>query len=116
MRDMLSIDDFIHEFSEYSNMTKKDIRYFISSLKDFMYLAIDEQVTMKTGVFELYYSTMKSRDTVKVGTKDVMVHLPPSKKARLRLPNRQRKAQSEANKIYKDLLIKEEEKHLTEYE
>jgi UDP-2,3-diacylglucosamine pyrophosphatase LpxH len=111
MRDMVLTDEFVKEFSEHSRMTQKDVRYFLQSLGSFIDLCIDEQVSFKTNVFELYYSEMKSRETKMFGK------LPPTRKARARLANKYRNNQKSQSKIYRTVLEKTEaEQTLTEFE
>jgi len=111
MRDMPYTEDFVREFAEHSRMTQKDVLYVLQSLGSFFELAIENQCSIKTAVFELYYSNMKSRDTKLFGK------LPPTRKAKIRLANKYRRNQSSQSKIYKDILEKtEEEETLTEYE
>lgn len=102
MKNMFSTDEFVREFSEFSRMNQKDIRYMLKSLGSFIEVCIEEQVSFKTNVVELYYSSMKSRKTKLFG------ELPPSRKVKVRLANKYRMAQKGQNKVMKTVLEKTE--------
>lgn len=108
MRDMTTTAEFIKEFSEHSRMTQKDVHYFLNSLGSFFEQAIENQVTIKTSIFELFYSDMKGRETKMFGK------LPPTRKARIRLANKYRANQKVQNRVYRTILEKSEEEDLTD--
>jgi hypothetical protein len=109
MRDISNTDDFIKEFSNFSRMTQTDVRYFLQSFGAFIDTCIEEQVPFKTNVLELYFSTMKGRNTKLFGK------LPPTRKAKLRLANKYRMGQKAQNKVYRNILEKtEDENDLTD--
>ncbi len=111
MRDMPYTEDFVKEFAEHSRMTQKDVLYMLQSLGSFFELAIENQCSIKTSVFELYFSDMKSRETKLFGK------LPPTRKAKMRLAHKYRRGQSVQSKIYRPVLEKTEaENTLTELE
>jgi hypothetical protein len=111
MRDMTTTAEFIKEFSEHSRMTQRDVHYFLNSLGSFFDKAIENQVTIKNSVFELFYSDMKSRETRMFGK------LPPTRKARIRLANKYRMNQKAQNRVYRTILEKSEaEEGLTDLE
>jgi len=111
MKDMVYMEDFVKEFAEYSRMSQKDISYLFKSLDSFMKVAIENQCSIRTPIFELYYSDMKGRDTKLFGK------LPPTRKAKLRLANKHRRGQSSQSKIYRTVLEKTEvDETLTDYE
>lgn len=100
---MLNTKQFARCFSENSRLTQKDILAFMGELNGFIELAIDSQAEIHTSLFELYYSDMKERTTVKIGKNSdgERVTLPKTRKARLRLANKFRVRQKG---IIKDIL------------
>lgn len=104
--------EFIKAFSKFSGVTQKDTDFFITKMSEFIEQAVEEQVSIKiNGLFEIYYSRMKSRDTVKVGSKE-KITLPATRKARMRLAQKFRLNQKAQNRIYRKVL--EEDLPLTD--
>jgi len=97
-------EEFVHEFSNYSRIQKTDIRFFLDALEGYISESIEAQAEFQiNGLFSLYFSTMKERDTVKVGTNE-KITLPVTRKARLRLADKHRKNQKVQNRVLRPIL------------
>ena len=105
MRNLETKDEFLTEYSRFAGVTKTSAKYFMDALGAFIEECIENNVSFQyASVIELYFSEMKSRKTVKVGTKDEMVSLPPTIKARVRLAKKIRKKQTEFSRMMRPVL------------
>lgn len=97
-------DEFIEQYSKRSGLNKKSVKMIVDSMADFLQYCIEENIEFRvSNLFELYFSNMKSRETVKVGTNE-RITLPPVRKAKLRLSNKLRRKQGDMNKIMRPIL------------
>ena len=109
MTKLTTQDEFLTVYSEQTGYTKSSIKNFMDSFGAFIEYCIENNVEWKYGnVMEFYFSQMKGRNTVKVGTKDERINLPPVLKAKIRLANKHRKKQKEQNRFLKDILVESE--------
>ena len=99
-------EEFIHEFAKFSRVQINDSRYFWDAFESYLEESIENQIPFRlNGIMELYFSTMKERSNVRVGTgSKEKVILPVTRKARLRLANKHRKAQNIQNKVMRPIL------------
>lgn len=99
--------DFIEEYSRFSGLDKKSVKIIIETMGGFIQYCIENNISFRvSNLFELYYSTMKGRETARIhkdGCTERII-LPPVIKAKLRLSDSIRKRQKEQSKILKPIL------------
>lgn len=98
MADINNTEEFIKEFSEFSRITQKDIRYFLQQLGNFIDDSIENQRPFRTNLFILSFKDVKSRNTKMFG------ELPPTRKISFRLANKYKILQKSANRVYRPVL------------